>query len=63
MENSNSGTNTILIVILILVVVGFGFYWFNGRQPAQAPANNDGASLQINLDGNSDSNPSGSSAQ
>lgn len=53
MQNANTNTNTILIVLLIIIVVALGTYWYKGANAGPKSENN-GASLQIDLGGQSD---------
>lgn len=61
MNNDNSGVNTILIVIVLLLLVGFGVWYLTDGFNAwrAAPAENDNAEFNLNVEIPAGSNDEG----
>jgi|AntRauTorcE11897_2_1112592.scaffolds.fasta_scaffold00417_22 hypothetical protein len=62
-QGEDGGTNTILIVLLITIVLVIGFFLLGGapapENGADAPANDDNASVDVELPGDSGGDASG----
>lgn len=49
-NNNNSGTNTILIVVVLVLVVAFGVWYLKGGFGGGAPAADDKAEFNLNVE-------------
>lgn len=49
MKEDTSGTNTLLLIIILVVVVAGGVWLFKGGFSPAAPAEDDSASIEVNI--------------